>query len=64
MADKSIVVTIKKNGEVNVEAFEFHGVGCAAIVEAFSSALGSTISSGDKSEIYEEDQCSTVTNLL
>jgi len=63
MSDKSIIVTISK-GKVRVEANNFHGVGCAAVVEAFSSALGTTTSEGLKNEIYEEDQCATVTNTL
>lgn len=61
---KSIIVTIKKDGQVAVEAINYHGVGCASVVEAFSSALGSTISEGTKSEIYEEDTCAVVTNYL
>ena len=65
MSDKSIIVTINpKNGSTRVEANNFHGVGCAAVVEAFSTALGTTTSEGLKNEIWEEDQCATVTNTL
>jgi hypothetical protein len=65
MSDKSIIVTINpKNGSTRVEANNFHGVGCAAVVEAFSTALGTVTSEGLKNEIYEEDQCATVTNTL
>lgn len=60
--DKGIIVTIGKDGEVKVEAMNFHGIGCAAVVEAFSSALGSVKTEGTKSEIYEEDQCAVITN--
>ncbi len=63
--DKSIIVTINpKDGSTRVEANNFHGVGCAAVVEAFSSALGSITSEGLKHEIFEEDVCATVTNTL
>jgi len=65
MSDKSIIVTINpKNGSTRVEANNFHGVGCAAVVEAFSTALGTTTSEGLKNEIWEEDQCAVVTNTL
>ena len=63
MSDKSIIVTISK-GKVSVEANNFHGVGCAAVVEAFSTALGTVTSEGHKNEIFEEDVCATVTNIL
>lgn len=61
MSDKSIIVTISKKGKVKVEAMNFHGVGCAAVVEAFSSALGTVTAEGNKHELYEEDQCATIT---
>jgi hypothetical protein len=62
--DKSIIVTINpKDGSTRVEANNFRGIGCAAVVEAFSSALGSVTYEGHKNELFEEDVCATVTNL-
>jgi Protein of unknown function (DUF2997) len=62
--NKSIIVTISKDGSTRVEANNFKGIGCAAVVEAFSSALGTTTSEGHKHELYEEDQCATITNTI
>lgn len=58
---KSVIVIIGKDGTTRVEANNFKGVGCEAVVEAFSSALGSVTSEGHKHEMYEEDQCATLT---
>jgi hypothetical protein len=60
--DKTIVVTIDKKGNAHIEANNFHGIGCSALVEAMSSALGQTINEGHKSELYEEDECAVITN--
>ena len=59
--NKSIIVTISKDGSTRVEANNYHGIGCAAIVEAFSQSLGSVVSEGHKPELYEEDSCATIT---
>lgn len=53
MEQKRVVVTVK-DGKVQVDAQNFHGVGCAAITDLLQSQMGIVPTrSVDKPEMYE-----------
>ncbi len=50
---KKIEITIDADGGVEVEAFGFHGKGCAQEVDVFANALGEKIEVKKKGEFYQ-----------
>ena len=51
---KEIIITVDEKGAVSVEANGFHGVGCAAITDAFKT-LGTVVE--DKTKPEYKDKC-------
>ena len=56
---EDVIVTIDKDGKVEVEVRGGKGEGCEAITEALEKALGSTVS---KRQTHEHKQKTTGTN--
>jgi hypothetical protein len=53
MTDKTIIVVVKPDGSVKVEAQGFTGTGCQAATRAIEEALGLKKSDTMKPEYYE-----------
>lgn len=53
MNNKEIEIRIKKDGTVNVEAFNYEGNGCHEDVTEIASILGDNISTEKKDEFYQ-----------
>lgn len=57
MATKEIVVTIKRDGEVVIEANNFQGIGCKAATKEIEMVLagGGPVDSKPKDDFYQSN---------
>lgn len=59
MTTKTIKAYVDAAGNVNFDAIDFKGVGCAAATEVFLKALGGpTVSDNKKPEYYQSESLS------
>ena len=58
-----IVITIKQNGETNIEGQNFKDASCAKATEAFEKALGTVASRNKKPEYYIQEKVSGGINI-
>ena len=58
-----IVITVKSNGETNIEGQNFKDASCAKATEAFEKALGVVKSRNKKPEYYVHEKVNSSINI-
>lgn len=53
---KKIVIDIKKDGSINIEAFNYTGGECEKATEPFEEVFGQTTEKTYKPEFYEKEK--------